>query len=155
MEHRTIEIAPPGPSDDPLCDWPSDLRKEFQENEFNGVVGTVLVSESDRVRVWHLSLPVGARLSFHRHVLDYFWTALTSGVARGYYHDGRIVDAYHYPGETKHFRHTAGEYFVHAVENIGDTELKFVTVEFLQGNNPPLPIPDSVRLKAVPSKEQP
>ena len=41
-----------------------------------------------------------------------------------------------------------GEYLLHSVENIGDTELLFTTVEFLHSANPPLPVPDGVRLKA-------
>jgi len=74
----------------------------------------------------------GGWLTFHRHVLDYFWTTPSAGIARGYYQDGRIVDVYHYPGETRHFHHGKDEYFVHAIENVGDTELIFVTVEFLR-----------------------
>jgi len=78
------------------------------------------------VRVWHLALPPGGWLTFHRHVLDYFWTTPTAGIARGYYEDGRIVDVHHYPGETRHFRHGLGEYFVHAIENVGDTPLRIL-----------------------------
>jgi hypothetical protein len=141
-----VEIAPPGPADDPLRDWPAALREEFERNQFSGAVGNLLVSETDRVRVWHLHLPPGGWLTFHRHVLDYFWTTPGPGVARGYYQDGRIVDVHHYAGETRHFRHGAGEYFVHAIENVGDTDLVFVTVEFLPGDNPPIPIDDTHRL---------
>ncbi len=36
---------------------------------------------------------------------------------------------------------------VHAVENIGTTDLLFATVEFLDSANTPLSVPDSVRLK--------
>ncbi len=128
--------------------WPRQLQDEFNANAYNGVVGSILVSETERVRVWHLHLPVGKRCNFHRHVLDYFWTAHTPGKARGYYDDGRIVDVEHYAGETKHFTFARGEYFVHSVENIGDADLLFTTVEFLGGANEPLPVPDEVRLKA-------
>ncbi len=55
----------------------------------------------------------------------------------------------HYQGETKHFAFGEGEYFVHSVENIGDTDLLFTTVEFLDSANPPLPVPDAVRLNAA------
>jgi hypothetical protein len=131
----------------PRADWPVELQEEFEKDQFYGVVGSVLVSETDRVRVWHLHLPVGKRCRFHRHVLDYFWTAHNAGKARGYYDDGRIVDVTHYPGETRHVTFVKGEYFVHSVENIGDTDLLFTTVEFLDGANPPLPVPDAVRLE--------
>ena len=36
---------------------------------------------------------------------------------------------------------------LHSVENIGDTELLFTTVEFIDGENEPLEIPDGYRLK--------
>jgi hypothetical protein len=131
----------------PRAHWPEALQREFEENAFSGCVGSVLVSETDRLRVWHLHIPPGKRCTFHRHVNAYFWTAHNAGKARGYYHDGRIVDVSHYPGETKHFTFGPGEFFAHSVENIGDTDLLFTTVEFLDGPNEPLPVPDSVRLK--------
>jgi hypothetical protein len=131
----------------PRADWPEELQREFEENQFNGCVGSVLVSETDRLRVWHLHIPPGKRCNFHRHVNAYFWTAHKPGKARGYYHDGRIVDVTHYVGETKHFAFGPGEFFAHSVENIGDADLLFTTVEFLDGPNEPLPVPDSVRLE--------
>lgn len=130
--------APPG--------WPEALRTEFERDQFSGKVGSVLVSETDTLRVWHLNLPPGTRCGFHRHVLDYFWTAHTAGQARGYYHDGRIIDVVHHVGETKHFTFAAGEFFIHSVENIGPTALLFTTVEFLRSANAALPVSDSVRL---------
>lgn len=136
-------------SDNPRAQWPKELQDDIEKNALNGVVGSVLVSETDRVRVWHLHLPAGKRCSFHRHVLDYFWTCHSHGKARGYYEDGRIVDVTHFPGDTKHLSFGPGEYMVHSIENIGDTDLLFTTVEFKQSANQPLPIPDSVKLKAA------
>ena len=133
----------------PRAHWPKELQDEIAANAFNGCVGSVLVSETDRVRIWHLHLPVGKRCPFHRHVLDYFWTCHSHGKARGYYEDGRIVDVSHFPGDTKHLYFGPGEYMLHCVENIGDTDLLFTTVEFKQSANEPLPIPDSVRLKTA------
>lgn len=126
--------------------WPAELQREFDENTMNGCVGTILVSETDRVRVWHLHLPPGKRCNFHRHQLDYFWTAHQAGKARGFYDDGRIVDVEHHAGETKHFVFRPGEHFTHSVQNIGDADLLFTTVEFKGGPNPPLPVPDAIRL---------
>jgi beta-alanine degradation protein BauB len=130
----------------PRAHWAAELQQEFEDNRMNGCVGSVLVSETDRLRVWHLLLPPGKRCNFHRHQMDYFWTAHNPGKARGYYDDGRIVDVEHYKGETKHFTFGAGEAFTHSVENIGDTDLLFTTVEFKGGPNPPLPIPEGMRL---------
>ena len=70
----------------------------------------------------------------------------TAGIARGFYQDGRIVDVHHYPGETRHFVHGKDDFFVHGIKNVGDTELVFVTVEFLDSANPPIDIPNTFRL---------
>lgn len=131
------------------ADWPAELVEDMKANEFSGVVGSVLVSETDDVRVWHLRLPVGKRCNFHRHVLSYFWTCHTHGKARGYYEDGTIKDVVHFPGDTKHFEFPKGSHMLHSVENVGDTDLLFTTVEFKKSGNPPLPVPDSVRLTAA------
>jgi hypothetical protein len=133
-----------------IAHWPAALRSECEASQFSGIVGTVLVSETPSVRVWHLRVPVGGRCPFHRHVNDYFWTAHTDGKARTYFHNGRIVEDRHYVGETRHFHFDRGEFFVHSVENTGNADLLFTTVEFLSGANEPLPVPDRVRLKPPP-----
>jgi len=126
--------------------WPEGVYEEMLASHDNGCVGTTLVSETDRVRVWHLHIPVGTRCGFHRHVNPYFWSALNAGKARGYFSSGLIRDTEHYVGETKHFYYGPGDYMLHSVENIGDTDLAFATVEFLDGTNPPLTIPPAVKL---------
>lgn len=106
----------------------------------NGRVGEVLVSESDRVRVWRIALAPGARLPTHTHVLDYFWTATSAGRARSTFADGRVVEMDYAPNDTKHFTFAAGESMTHDLENIGDTTLSFTTVEFLDSANAPLSV---------------
>jgi beta-alanine degradation protein BauB len=130
--------------------WPLDVQRDFEKNQFSGVVGTTLVSETDRVRVWYVRIPVGQRSPFHRHVLDYFFTVLSDGHQRVYYDDGRTIENEQCAGDTMHFNFRPGQYFVHCVENIGTTELTYTTVEFLDGANPPLPVPDTVRRIATP-----
>ena len=133
----------------PFGDWPPALRQELADNQLNGVVGSTLVSETERMRIWHLRLPAGDRCTFHRHVLNYFWTCHTHGKARGYASDGRITETVHFAGDTRHLNFGPGEYMVHSVENIGDTELVFTTVEFLDSPNAALPVPDAVRLNVA------
>lgn len=140
------EAMTPQPLADPRAHWPDHMRAAYQEGRMSGQVGSVLVSETDRVRVWHLTIPAGQSCGFHRHVLTYFWTCLTDGVARAWFEDGSIVDSVHTVGQTKHLQYGAGEDMVHAVENIGTTELRFTTVEFLDGENTKLPIPAEFRL---------
>ena len=141
-------IESPATGDNPRAHWPAELQAEFDQAGDNGIVGSVLVSETDLVRVWHLHLAPGVRCHFHKHVLHYFWSCHSHGKARGWYDDGRVQDVIHYPGETKHFQFPKGESFTHAVKNVGDTDLLFTTVEFIKESpNEPLAIPDSVRLQ--------
>ncbi|HTU25491.1 MAG TPA: hypothetical protein VMF30_08845 [Pirellulales bacterium] len=121
--------------------WPAELQAELARNAFNGRVGSRLVSETDRVRVWQIHLAPGERLPFHRHVLHYFWTVLTPGAAQSRYADGRIEQVRYEGGETKHLYFAAGEFMIHDLENIGPTPLVYVTVEFLDSPNPPLDLP--------------
>ena len=60
-------------------EWPAALEEELarEARSPNGCVGSELVSESDKVRVWTIRLKPGQRFGFHRHVLNYFWTAIT------------------------------------------------------------------------------
>jgi quercetin dioxygenase-like cupin family protein len=137
MTRTLISHWPSAPSD-----WPQALRDEFAERLGNGQVGSRLVSRTDRVRVWHVNLKPGERLGFHTHVLDYFWTAMTGGRGRSHYGDGRMVEAAYQAGDTKHLTYGSGEFMIHDLMNIGETEMVFATVEFLEGSaNAPLPLP--------------
>ena len=127
--------------------WPIELIKEMKQSHNNGCVGASLVSETAQVRVWHLRLPAGYRCPFHRHVNPYFWSSHNDGRARNYFSSGEIKEVNHFAGETRHFYYGQDEYMLHSVENIGDTELLFTTVEFIDGKNKPLEIPDGYRLK--------
>jgi len=125
-----------------------ELLKEIDDNQDSGIVGSVLVSETDEVRVWHLHIPAGQRCAFHKHVLNYFWTCHSDGLARNFFEDGTTKDTKHFPGDTRHMKFGPGEYMLHAVENIGTTDLLFTTVEYIKGSaNEPLPIPEGVRLQ--------
>ena len=85
---------------------------------------------------------------FHRHVLDYFWTSVSGGRGRQHLQDGSTVEYTYQPGETRHEVYGAGEYKVHDLENLGDKEMVFMTIEFLKSANKPLPIPNAVRAAA-------
>ena len=127
--------------------WPPVIAAEFEREKAsnNGCVGSTLLSEDDRVRVWIIRLAPGERIGFHRHVLDYFWTALTDGRARSRYGDGRTIESAYRAGDTRHMHYAEGESMIHDLENIGDTVSAYTTVEFLDSANAPLPIPDSAR----------
>ena len=133
-------------------EWPADIKAEFERESrsHNGCVGTELLSETDKVRIWIIRLAPGERVGFHRHVLNYFWTAVTPCRGRQHLMDGTTVEYSYYPGETRHETYAAGEFKVHDLENLGDQDMIFMTVESIEGSaNQPLPIPDTVRLKAA------
>src|SRR2546421_11201788 len=82
--------------------WPPEIAAEFEreKNNPNPCVGNALGSESDRVRVWTIRLKPGERIGFHRHVLDYFWTAVTGGRGRPPVHDATTAESNYPPAET-------------------------------------------------------
>lgn len=126
-----------------------DFASERAAAVSNGCVGTKLLSQTNRVRVWTISLEPGERIGLHTHVLDYFWTAVTAGRGRSRNGDGEEVEVAYQAGDIKHLMYAAGESMMHDLTNIGDTRLIFVTVEFLDSDNLPLNLPEAV-LAALP-----
>jgi quercetin dioxygenase-like cupin family protein len=133
-------------------EWAAALKTEFarEAERPNGCVGSELLSETEKTRVWMIRLKPGERIGFHRHVLNYFWTAVTPCRGRQHLMDGTTVEYSYYPGETRHETYGAGEFKVHDLENLGDEDMIFMTVESIEGSaNKPLPVPETVRLKAA------
>ncbi|WP_438974782.1 hypothetical protein [Roseicyclus sp.] len=119
--------------------WTLELRAELERNTSkNGQVGSRIVSETDRLRVWLIELQPGERLPFHTHVMDYFWTATTPGRARSRYGDGHVAEVDYHVGKTQHYQFGKGQSMTHDLENIGDDVLCFTTVEFFDSANAPL-----------------
>ncbi len=131
--------------------WPAELdrriRARSQEPEplrrLHFAVG------NERTRVWIIRLAPGERIGFHRHVLDYFWTSVNGGRGRQHVHDGTTVEYTYEPGETRHETYGKGEFKVHDLENLGDQEMVFMTVEFKDSANKPMPLPAGVRPQAA------
>ena len=84
--------------------WPAAIAAEFEREAKNPnpCVGSTLLSENERTRVWIIRLAPGERIGFHRHVLDYFWTSVSGGHGRQHVHDGSTVEYTYQPGETRH-----------------------------------------------------
>lgn len=120
--------------------WTDELKGEFESHSHDGHVGSRLLSENERVRVWEIRLAPGQRWHAHRHVLDYFWTAVNAGRSRQHTSDGTTREVSYSAGETRHFTFAAGEYLLHDIENVGDGDLVFTTVEHLDSANAPLKI---------------
>ena len=131
--------------------WPPEITAEFEREAKNPnpCVGSTLLSENERCRVWTITLKPGERIGFHRHVLDYFWTAVTPCRGRQHLMDGSTVEYTYAAGETRHETYGPGEFKVHDLENIGDKDMIFMTVEFLNSANKPMPVPAEVRRAAA------
>src|SRR4029453_15930961 len=132
-------------------EWPAALKTGCarEAEKPNGCVGSELLSETEKLRVWTIRLKPGERIGFHRHVLNYFWTSVNGGRGKQHLMDGTTVEYTYTPGETRHETYAAGQYKVHDLTTLGDTEIIFTTIGSKDSTNKPLPIPDSVRLKAA------
>lgn len=104
---------------------------ELAEAPANLAVGTTLLYENDRVKVWELRLAAGERGPFHAHTRNYFWTVVDAGVGKQRLGDGSYMVRDYEVGQTQYSAHTADEPLIHDLENVGDTELRFITVELL------------------------
>ncbi|WP_432542189.1 cupin domain-containing protein [Kineococcus sp. SYSU DK002] len=120
--------------------WSPELEAEFERHAFDGAVGSRLLSTTPRARVWEIRLSPGERWHAHRHVLDYFWTAVNAGTSRQHTFDGTTREVSYEAGETRFFHFGPGEYLLHDIENVGTTDLVFTTVEHLDSDNSPLPL---------------
>ncbi|CAN1538743.1 hypothetical protein MCETHM1_01668 [Flavobacteriaceae bacterium] len=113
--------------------WTDKQKQELAKTESNTSVGDKLVFENDEFKVWSIHLPVGQKLPFHKHCLRYFWTAMSSGKSRSYYNDGSVKETEYENGDTAYFHDLSSDhFFIHNLENIGETVLIFSTVEFLK-----------------------
>src|SRR5690554_1714732 len=109
--------------DDGSSHWTPELRAEAKNAGSNGRVGSTLVSETDRYRVWLISMEPGERLPFHTHVLNYFWTATSPGRALSRHADGKVHELEYVVGMTRHMDFAKDEFMTHDLENIGDAVL--------------------------------
>ncbi len=134
--------ATPAPDldDESVSEWPEALRLELGTHASNPLVGTRLLLEDERARVWEIRLAPGERLAFHRHVLDYFWTCVSGGEAISRDGAGRVKRRRYGVAETQALRFGEGESMIHDLVNAGTEDLVFTTVEFVDSANRPLPL---------------
>ena len=94
-------------------------------------MGTTVWFENERIRVWEILLQPGERGAFHSHVTNYFWTVVEGSRGLQRFADGTFIVRDYLVGETKYLEHTPDTALIHDLENVGDTTLRFVTVELL------------------------
>ncbi|MGH8948533.1 MAG: cupin domain-containing protein [Acidimicrobiia bacterium] len=109
----------------------ADFADELDAAPANLEVGTTIWFENDRIRVWEILLQPGERGAFHSHVTNYFWTVVEGSRGLQRFADGTFVVRDYLVGETKYLEHTPDTSLIHDLENIGDSTLRFVTVELL------------------------
>ncbi|MEX2015123.1 MAG: hypothetical protein WD873_00710, partial [Candidatus Hydrogenedentales bacterium] len=89
------------------------------KGEISADVGTRLLFENDRVRVWDLQLAPGESTGLHRHTSDFLYVVIGDGALQTAYVDGsRDAPREMRDGEVR-YREVAGEN-VHEAINTGD-----------------------------------
>ena len=97
-----------------------------QDEEHSCRVGTNLLYEDDRVRVWMLDLEPGEAMPWHVHHLDYTFVVSKSGAVRCEYESGDFeLQRDHVVGHAEFRKRDAP----HRLVNIGDGHYQNVVVE--------------------------
>jgi uncharacterized cupin superfamily protein len=109
-----------------------EYRVELEQAPANLDVGTALWFENDRIRVWEVRLEPGERGPFHAHTNDYFWTVVEPGIGLQRSGDGSYAVRQYSLGETRFLENSADDPMIHDLENVGESTLRFVTVELLE-----------------------
>jgi beta-alanine degradation protein BauB len=114
---------------------PDRLPADVAQGPTNFAVGTRLLGENDRVRVWEISLAPGERHLFHCHRTSYFWVAHTGAHVRVTSLDGTYHDYEHQAGEVTYLEIADGEQNIQDLTNTGDTPLHITTIELLHNDS--------------------
>ena len=111
---------------------PVDYEHELTQAPTNKNVGTRLWFENEAIRVWEVRLAPGERGPFHAHTRRYFWTVVDAGLGRQRTTaDGSMITREYNVGDTNYSEHSDEDPMIHDFENVGDTEIRFITVELL------------------------
>ncbi len=97
----------------------------------NTAVGSRLLFENERVRVWDITLGPGERLPFHCHRTSYFYRCESAGISQVRTPDGRVAEYDSTQDEVVFHDIPPGETMIHDLSNAGGTVLRFTTVELL------------------------
>ncbi len=109
---------------------PADFTAELATAGGNHDIGTAVLFENDRVRVWDLAVDPGQRLPFHSHPSTYFFVCVEGGRVINRMPDGNQVTADFADGDTWFSEHN-DEPEIHDLENIDGTRVRFMTIELL------------------------
>lgn len=108
-----------------------DAADELGRAPGNFEVGSRLLFENERVRVWDITLAPGDRLPFHCHRTSYFYRCESAGLSRVRSLDGAVASDESRLDEVTFHDIPPGEAVIHDLTNVGDAVLRFTTVELL------------------------
>ena len=111
---------------------PATVAGELKRARANHVVGSRLLFENDRIRVWDITLAPGERLPFHCHRTSYFYRCESAGISQVRTPDGGVGTYESLADEVTFHEIPAGETLIHDLSNAGETVLRFTTVELLR-----------------------
>jgi len=109
---------------------PAEFSREL-DGPPNDSVGTRLLFENDRVKVWEIALKPGERAPFHRHTHPYFYVCVDPGRVRTRFPNGYYVEGDEEVGGVAFLEHSTEKPGIHDLENVGDTAIRYTTVELL------------------------
>lgn len=113
----------------------AEYAEELERAPENTTVGHEVLFENDRVRIWGLNLPPGTRVPFHCHTSTYFWVCTSEGQAHQRY-PGGAMDTFDFrDGDVDFLDIAPGAKLIHDLDNSGDTTLRFIAVELLDGGS--------------------
>lgn len=97
-------------------------------SNISAAVGSHLVYEDSRVRVWTLELAPGEETPVHQHACDYVYVVISGGSTETRYADGSRDPRTDHVGES--FNHPAGQ--PHSLLNTGTARYRNIIVELLE-----------------------
>ena len=89
-----------------------------------GEIGTEVLMENERVKVWNLLIEPGQRTSWHRHDLDYVIVVTEGTTLQVTFDDGRVEDRDYKLGDICFFPRST-----HYVANTGNSRYQNVIIE--------------------------
>lgn len=96
-------------------------------HEFSHKVGTKLLFENDRVRVWEMVLQPGEASTYHEHTNDYLFVYMTHSRLEVIRHGKKPETDEQSPGFVEY--RDVGSGIDHQVRNVGDGEHREILVE--------------------------
>ncbi|HIM56606.1 MAG TPA: hypothetical protein EYM39_07880 [Candidatus Latescibacteria bacterium] len=100
----------------------------MREETISPEVGTRLLFENERVRVWDLQLAPGESTGVHRHERDYLYVVIGDGRLQAADADGEGREASDMKDGEVRFNEVDGE-AVHEAFNVGDGSWRNIIVE--------------------------